>query len=790
MIEVPAKLSSRKVKVIFDTGAGPNITSRDFISDFKSAVIEPAERRVRLTSAFGKSVIATEQVRLQLTFVPTNPLSAHNTITSEDVFLIADDFPYGLLIGTRFMRKNKVVLDVGGDAVILQQRCVIRGSRPVADAPNQWISPLNKCHIILNDENNVPVTHDDSASPCDKNKLVRDENKLARDEMENVVDESLNIITHTRNHSSTPEGTVKRQQSKTKSILKPKTKNPAKDKTPAPVTDSSSSDWSSDNSPPPTKDKTLGCGPLERIAKQKRYHRHCKRRRQQKDRESRETSANDGDGRDDDKDKATDSASGSGDDDKEKPVKTKTESPATRRRTTGMVKKSENPAMRRRTTGMDTAWQTKKKTVVHDPPEKRQEGCRVRERDAGSPKRQRSHTRVSEMAGTTSVKGTAVRDKDRFRERTVKFAPDTRRPSRPTATRFAAVHDEIIEEEDEEPEVTDYYDSEASGGESRSSMTEEEEEEVKTTKQRRRHGKSFDKFSHKPVPRALEMIAADNDNKQFMYCYASSSRDSPLLASSGEFHGICDDAYKFATECVKRGELQLSGNDCFIVIEEDVLNESLSTRADVTMESESVNTVKCQPTTVNGDITANVGDDCQPDAKESTTKEEEIKFGHDISDTEKGLMIDLFKEFDAAMSKGQFDVGETSLIEHPIDTGNAEPIALQPHRINQSERDELWRQLQILVEVGFIRESTSPRAAPIVLVKKKNGSWRLCIDHRELNKITKKDATPLPRIDDINDQLAWGTVLYDAGLLLRLSSCPPRARRSGENGLHDAVRAV
>nr|GFC51396.1 hypothetical protein [Tanacetum cinerariifolium] len=68
-------------------------------------------------------------------------------------------------------------------------------------------------------------------------------------------------------------------------------------------------------------------------------------------------------------------------------------------------------------------------------------------------------------------------------------------------------------------------------------------------------------------------------------------------------------------------------------------------------------------------------------------------------------------------------------------------------------RKELKDQLQELLERGFIRPSVSPWGAPVLFVKKKDGSMRLCIDYRELNKITIRKRYPLPRIDDLFDQL-------------------------------------
>ena len=75
-----------------------------------------------------------------------------------------------------------------------------------------------------------------------------------------------------------------------------------------------------------------------------------------------------------------------------------------------------------------------------------------------------------------------------------------------------------------------------------------------------------------------------------------------------------------------------------------------------------------------------------------------------------------------------------------------------------AELKKLKEQLEDLINKGFIRPSISPWGAPVLFVKKKDGTMRLCIDYRELNKITIKNKYPLPRIDDIFDQLNGATV--------------------------------
>nr|XP_017239592.1 PREDICTED: uncharacterized protein LOC108212378 [Daucus carota subsp. sativus] len=87
----------------------------------------------------------------------------------------------------------------------------------------------------------------------------------------------------------------------------------------------------------------------------------------------------------------------------------------------------------------------------------------------------------------------------------------------------------------------------------------------------------------------------------------------------------------------------------------------------------------------------------------------------------------------------------------------AEPVSKAPYRMAPVEMKELAKQLQELLDKGVIRPSVSPWGAPVLFVKKKDGTMRLCINYRKLNKLTIKNKYPLPRIDDLFDQLKGAT---------------------------------
>ena len=97
--------------------------------------------------------------------------------------------------------------------------------------------------------------------------------------------------------------------------------------------------------------------------------------------------------------------------------------------------------------------------------------------------------------------------------------------------------------------------------------------------------------------------------------------------------------------------------------------------------------------------------------------------------------------------------GITSCVKHTIDTGNEKPIRKRARRLTHSEQEMEKKHITQMMENGIIRKSRSPWASPIVMVTKPDGSIQFCVDYRALNKITKPDRYPLPRIDETIDKL-------------------------------------
>ncbi|GJW34905.1 putative reverse transcriptase domain-containing protein, partial [Tanacetum coccineum] len=140
-------------------------------------------------------------------------------------------------------------------------------------------------------------------------------------------------------------------------------------------------------------------------------------------------------------------------------------------------------------------------------------------------------------------------------------------------------------------------------------------------------------------------------------------------------------------------------------------------------------------------------------AQISAKKEEEKSERKQIED------VPIVRDFPGVFPEDLPGLPPARPVEFQIDlVPGAAPVARAPYRLAPSEMKELSEQLQELSDKGFIRPSSSPWGAPVLFVKKKDGSFRMCIDYRELNKLTVKNRYPLPRIDDLFDQLQGSSI--------------------------------
>ena len=132
-----------------------------------------------------------------------------------------------------------------------------------------------------------------------------------------------------------------------------------------------------------------------------------------------------------------------------------------------------------------------------------------------------------------------------------------------------------------------------------------------------------------------------------------------------------------------------------------------------------------------------------PDLSDSVLSEaDKIKFG------------DLFQSYRDVFAFTDDQLGKTSLVQHVIDTGDALPIKQRPYRTSPKCKQEIDRQVEDMLQKGIIREFVSPWSSPVVLVKKRNGNFRFCVDLRKVNVVTRKDSFPMPLLSGTFDALS------------------------------------
>ena len=123
---------------------------------------------------------------------------------------------------------------------------------------------------------------------------------------------------------------------------------------------------------------------------------------------------------------------------------------------------------------------------------------------------------------------------------------------------------------------------------------------------------------------------------------------------------------------------------------------------------------------------------------------------------QRGPVVKLLEKHSTIFAANEDELGLTKAVKHRIPTVDDVPVAQPYRRIPPSQLDEVKDHIRQMLRRGIIRESSSPYASPMVLVRKKSGKLRICIDYRLLNKKTRRDAYPLPRVEESLDVVAEG----------------------------------
>jgi hypothetical protein len=116
-------------------------------------------------------------------------------------------------------------------------------------------------------------------------------------------------------------------------------------------------------------------------------------------------------------------------------------------------------------------------------------------------------------------------------------------------------------------------------------------------------------------------------------------------------------------------------------------------------------------------------------------------------------MLGLINEFRDCFALDTSELGKFNMTDMHIRLQDDVPVTFCPYRLAYSERAAVRRIVQDLLDNGIVRESESPYSSPIILVRKKSGEYRMCVDYRSLNAKTVKDRYPLPRVDDYIERM-------------------------------------
>ncbi len=143
--------------------------------------------------------------------------------------------------------------------------------------------------------------------------------------------------------------------------------------------------------------------------------------------------------------------------------------------------------------------------------------------------------------------------------------------------------------------------------------------------------------------------------------------------------------------------------------------------------------------------------------------------------TQRHQLCSLLTEFEDVF---QAKPGKTTLAEHRIEVGNEAGVRQPPYRLPQAYKDSVRQEIQEMLEHGIIEPTSSDWALPMVVVRKKDHTIRICVDYRKLNAKSRMDAYPVPRVDDMIDQV--GNVCFISTLDLTKGYWQVPSERGGQ----------
>lgn len=227
--------------------------------------------------------------------------------------------------------------------------------------------------------------------------------------------------------------------------------------------------------------------------------------------------------------------------------------------------------------------------------------------------------------------------------------------------------------------------------------------------------------------------------------------------------GYVDKKLEYSPTCAIIQECQDSSMPDFIDVTPTVINYNYKKNGEISVNVSNLttNAVTVSPKAIIGEVQPVTVDESVFEKLEKQTSDkifDEIHIGSNLTSEQNEQVEALLKQHMDVFSKHDENIGDCDMIKHRIDLIDDTPFKQRHRRIPPSMIDEVRRHIEELLSSGIIRKSKSPYASNVVLVRKKNGKLRMCVDYRMLNKKTVKDSYALPRTEEIFDILHGSTL--------------------------------
>ncbi|UYV73872.1 hypothetical protein LAZ67_11001220, partial [Cordylochernes scorpioides] len=247
-------------------------------------------------------------------------------------------------------------------------------------------------------------------------------------------------------------------------------------------------------------------------------------------------------------------------------------------------------------------------------------------------------------------------------------------------------------------------------------------------------------YQNKPLPQVSAPRRSYTPNPEPKPVYPSKTYNKNPNSNRNR----TEDGRPICFKCNKPGHVARYCRVRFVrIVEEDPIVTQDKVEEEIRMDN---GTQKSRPLLYSDPAEVNL----MEESEQKEHEEPQFQINENLAYTEKEQLKQVLERYEDLFSSG---LGRSNLAKHRIDTEGAKPIKHKPYRVSAKEREIIKEQIDEMLRDGIIRPSSSPWSFPVILVKKRDGKYRFCVDYRKLNDVTVKDVYPIPRIDEVLDTL-------------------------------------